>query len=125
MGLGTRLLASYVYASYNASCLSTWPIQSLNSLYSLLAIESTISVSMPRAVSSHESCCLANCRLLHVSFHCCLGFVLSAPKRLVFVLVASTLTGAHEDTPVLASFAQQSEIQRLVSRGQIVSTDLP
>ena len=43
----------------------------------------------------------------------------------MFMPVASTLTGAHGDTLILASFAQQPEIQRLVSRGQIVSADLP
>ena len=41
------------------------------------------------------------------------------------MLVASALTGAHRDCLVLASFTQQPEIQHLVSRGQIVSTDLP
>ena len=30
---------------------------------------------MTQAVSSHESSSLANCRLLHVSDHCCLVFV--------------------------------------------------
>ena len=42
----------------------------------------------------------------------------------MFVPVVSTLTDAHGDTLVLASFAQQPEIQHLVSRGQIISTDL-
>ena len=40
------------------------------------------------------------------------------------MLVASALTGAHEDSLVTASFAQQSEIQPLISRGQTVSADL-
>ena len=40
-------------------------------------------------------------------------------------VTSTSLTGAHGDTLVLASFAQQPEIQRLVSRGQIVSADLP
>ena len=42
----------------------------------------------------------------------------------MFVPVASALTGAHRDCLVLASFAQQPEIQHLVSQGQIVSADL-
>ena len=42
----------------------------------------------------------------------------------MFVPVASTLTGAHGDSLVLVSFAQQPEIQRLVFRGQIISADL-
>ena len=46
-------------------------------------------------------------------------------KKLLFVPVASALTGAHRDCLFLASFAQQPEIQHLVSRGQIVSADLP
>ena len=33
--------------------------------------------------------------------------------------------GAHKNCPVLASIAQWPEIQPLVSRGQIVSADLP
>ena len=43
---------------------------------------------------------------------------------LVFVPVASATAGGHRDCPVLASVAQWSEIQPLVSRGQIISTDL-
>ena len=39
--------------------------------------------------------------------------------------VASTTAGVHRDYPVLASVAQWPEIQPLVSRGQIVSADLP
>ena len=39
--------------------------------------------------------------------------------------VASATDGGHRDCPVLASVAQCSEIQPLVSRGQIVSSDLP
>ena len=46
-------------------------------------------------------------------------------RKLVFVPVASALTGTHRDCLFLASFAQQPEIQHLVSRGQIVSSDLP
>ena len=63
--------------------------------------QETTSVTMAREVSSHESSCLANCRLLHVSIHCCI----------VFVQSGSTLTGAHKDCLFLASFAQQPEIQ--------------
>ena len=43
----------------------------------------------------------------------------------MFVPVASALTGAHGDSLVLASFTQQPEMHRLVSRGQIISADLP
>ena len=39
--------------------------------------------------------------------------------------VASAMDGGHRDCPVLASVAQWPEIQPLVSRGQIVSADLP
>ena len=39
--------------------------------------------------------------------------------------VASAMAGNHRDSPVLASVAQWPEIQPLVSRGQIISTDLP
>ncbi len=39
--------------------------------------------------------------------------------------VASTVIVAHRNHLFLASFAQQPEIQHLVSRGQIVSADLP
>ena len=46
-------------------------------------------------------------------------------KKLVFVPVASTTAGGHRDCPVLASVAQWPEIQPPVSRGQIISADLP
>ena len=39
--------------------------------------------------------------------------------------VASATDGSHRDCPILASVAQWPEIQPLVSRGQIVSADLP
>ena len=39
--------------------------------------------------------------------------------------VASALTGTHRDNLIVASFGQEPEIQCLVSRGQIVSADLP
>ena len=52
-------------------------------------------------------------------------FLYSPPKKLVFVPVASAMVGGHRDCPVLASVAQWPEIQPLVSRGQIVSADLP
>ena len=35
------------------------------------------------------------------------------------------MAGGHRDYPVLASVAQWPEIQPLVSRGQLVSADLP
>ena len=35
---------------------------------------------MNRAVFSHESSCLASCKLLHVSVHCCLVFVQSVKE---------------------------------------------
>ena len=38
--------------------------------------------------------------------------------------VASATAGGHRDCPVIASVAQWPEIQPLVPRGQIVSTDL-
>ena len=38
--------------------------------------------------------------------------------------VASTMAGTLRDCPVLASVAQWPEIQPVVSRSQIVSTDL-
>ena len=65
-----------------------------------------------RAVSSYKSSCLAHCRLLLVSIHCYLGFIRS---KLVFVPVASVLTGAHRDLLFLAYFAQQPEMQGCVS----------
>ena len=43
----------------------------------------------------------------------------------MFVPVDSALTVAHRDHLVLASIVQWPEIQRLVSRGQIISADLP
>ena len=43
----------------------------------------------------------------------------------MFVPVAGATDGGHGDCPVLASVAQWPEIQSLVSRGQIVSADLP
>ena len=73
---------------------------------------------MNRAISSHESSCLINCKLLYASVHCCLIFVQSVP-------LARALTSDHRDCLVLASIVQQPEIQRLVSRGQIISADFP
>ena len=49
-------------------------------------------------------------------------FLYSLSKKLVFVPVASAMTAVHRDRLVLASNAQSLE---LVSRGQIVSADLP
>ena len=52
-------------------------------------------------------------------------FMYDLSKKLVFLPVASALTGAHRDSPFPASFAEQPEIQHLiVSQGQIVSADL-
>ena len=52
-------------------------------------------------------------------------FLYSLSKELVIVPVASALTGTHGDCFIVASFGQEPEIQLLVSRGQIVSADLP
>ena len=46
-------------------------------------IESITSVTMTRAISSHESSCLANCRPLHVSVYCRLIFVRSLQEASV------------------------------------------
>ena len=43
--------------------------------------------------------------------------------KLVFVPVASAMTGIHRDHLVLAFDGQWPKIQHLVSRGQIVSAD--
>ena len=50
-------------------------------------------------------------------------FLYSPSKKLVFLPVASALTGAHRNCLVLASNAQQPEIQPLMLQGQIVSAD--
>ena len=78
---------------------------------------------MTVTIPSRESNCLANCRPLHVSVHCCLFFVQSIQE--VFVPIASAMTAVHRDRLVLASNAQWPEIQSLTSRGQIASADLP
>ena len=52
-------------------------------------------------------------------------FLYGLSKELVFVPVASVLTGTHRDCRIVASFGQEPGIQRIVSRGQIVSADLP
>ena len=52
-------------------------------------------------------------------------FLYSPSNKLMFVSVASATDGGHRYCPVLASVAQWPEIQPLVSRGQIVSADLP
>ena len=82
--------------------------------------ESTTSVMMTQTIFSHESSYLANCRSVHVSVHCGLFFVQSVQEG-----SAHAMTAAHRDPLVLASNAQWPGIQPLVSRGQIVSTDLP
>ena len=86
--------------------------------------ESTTSVTMTVTIFSCESSCLANCRPLHVSVHCCL-FLYSLSKKLVFVPVASAMIAVHRDHLVLASNNQWPDIRSLTSRGQIVSADLP
>ena len=52
-------------------------------------------------------------------------FLYSLSKKLVFVPVASAMTAVDRDRLVLASNAEWPEIQSLMSRGQIVSADLP
>ena len=87
--------------------------------------ESTTSVMMTREVFPHEFSCLANCRFVHVSVSTVTWFLYGLSKELVFVPVASAFTGTHRDCLIVASFGQEPEIERLVSRGQIVSADLP
>ena len=86
---------------------------------------STTSVTVTVTISSRESSCLANYMPLHLSVHCCLFFLYSLSKKLVFVPVASAMTAAHRDRLLVASNTQWPEIQPLVSRGQVVSADLP
>ena len=44
----------------------------------------------------------------------------------MFVPIAIAMTAAHRDRPAVASVTHaMPEIQPLVSRGQIISTDLP
>ena len=43
----------------------------------------------------------------------------------MFVPIASAMTATHRDRPAIASVAQRPEIQPHVSRGQLVSADLP
>ena len=52
-------------------------------------------------------------------------FLFGLSKKLAIVPVASTLTCAHRECLIVASFTQEPEVQRLVSQGQIVSADLP
>ena len=52
-------------------------------------------------------------------------FLYGLSKELVFVPIANALSGTHRDCLIVASFGQEPEIQCLVSRGQIVSNDLP
>ena len=78
-------------------------------------------MTMARTIPSCESRHLANCSSLHVGVHC----HVVPPKKLVFMPVASATAGGHRDCSVLASVAQWPEIQHLVSKGQIVSADLP
>ena len=75
---------------------------------------------MNLVVSSHESSRLASCRLLlcNISVHGCLISVLFI-QEVVFVPVASALTGAHRDCLGLASDAQYSQ------KYSILCLDLP
>ena len=52
-------------------------------------------------------------------------FLYSLSKKLEFAPVASAITAVHRDRLILASYVRLPEIQPLVSRGQIVSADLP
>ena len=72
-------------------------------------IETTTSVMMTQAVCKYPL----------------LPGLYSLSKKLVFMPVASAATGGHRDCLFLDSFAQQPEIQHPVSRGQIISADLP
>ena len=49
----------------------------------------------------------------------------SLSKKLEFVPVASAITAIHSDCLILASYVRWAVIQPPVSRGQIVSADLP
>ena len=83
--------------------------------------DSTTSVTMIWTIPSSELSCLANCRPLHISFHCRL---FSLSKMLMFMPVASAMTAIHSDHWVLPSNAQWPEVQLFVSWGQTVSADL-
>ena len=91
-----------------------------SSMEILYYTESITSVMMTQEVSPHESSCLANCRFVRVSVHSLYG----PSKKQLFVPVASALTGTPRDCLIVASYGQEPEIQRLVSRNQIVSADL-
>ena len=88
-----------------------------------LAKKQTTESTTTREVSPHEPSCLANCRIV-VSIVA--WFLYGLSKELVFMPVASALTGTHRDCLIVASFGQP-EIQLLCgsrARGQIVSADL-
>ena len=68
-----------------------------------LNTESTTYVAMSREVSSHKSSCLANCRLLHVSIHCCLVFVQSVQEASVCVC-SQCLDRRSQKTPMSSCF---------------------
>ena len=55
---------------------------------------------MTRDISCHESSCLANCRLV---------CVWSQSMELLFVPVASALTGTHRDYLTVVSFGQEPD----------------
>ena len=80
--------------------------------------ESTTSVMMTRAVSSHKCNRLANCRPLNVSPFTVVWLLYGQSKKLLFVPTASAMAGIHRDRLFVASFAQQPEIQCFVFWGQ-------
>ena len=75
--------------------------------------ESTTSVTMTQTISSRESSCLI-IKLQPTTCKCSLscGFcrLMSLPKKLAFVPVASATAGGHRDCPILASVAQWPEL---------------
>ena len=88
------------------------------SLFTVTSLLHTTSVTMTPTVSSRESSCLANHSPLHVSVQCC-RFLYSLFKKLAFMPVASAMTAVCSDHQVLASNAPWTELQQLVSWGQI------
>ena len=68
-------------------------------------------------LESFKSSCFANCKVQHVSVHCCLVIIWSVKEAnaCAYSAIASALTGAHRDCLIVASFVQEPEIQRLVS----------
>ena len=60
---------------------------------------------------------------MQVSIVAC--FLYSLSKKLEFAPVASAITAIHSDHLILASYVRWPEIPPPVSRGQIISADLP